>query len=189
MSRITVLGILALATLSACKSISGANVTNYTAEHDLESTKPAACTNISGLSSQQNPADIFSGVKKCLAEGKYDKAAKLYFAAISYGSFDTKRVSDQTAHQAISVLRMNVLGSQPQDALNKLQSKLKSLSSDNTSLCGSLTKLGAPTYYPSYMIQHGMGAFSGQVAKNDLVENFDGKKAWQETLATIAHCQ
>ena len=42
--------------------------------------------------------------------------------------------------------------------------------------------------YPIYMIQHGMGAFTGQSTKDGLVENFDSSSAWAKSLSTIAKC-
>jgi hypothetical protein len=38
------------------------------------------------------------------------------------------------------------------------------------------------------MIQHGMGAFTGQSTKDGLVENFDSGVAWKDSLITIAKC-
>lgn len=107
---------------------------------------------------------------------------------MSYGFFDTRRVSDKTAHQAISVLRMNLFGAHSQDNMDKLQTALTKLSSDNTAICQSLTDLGAPAHKPTYMIQHGMGSFTGQSTKDGLVENFDSVVAWQDALSTIAKC-
>jgi hypothetical protein len=65
---------------------------------------------------------------------------------MSYGYFDTKRVSDENAHQAISVLRMNVFGAQPKEVMDKLQVALDKISSDNSTICKSLTDLGSPSY-------------------------------------------
>ena len=82
---------------------------------------------------------------------------------------------------------MNLFGAHSQDNIDKLQTALTQLSSDNTAICQSLTNLGAPSYKPTYMIQHGMGAFTGQSTKDGLVENFDSVVAWQEALS-VAKC-
>ena len=124
----------------------------------------------------------------CMNDENYAQAAALYFAAMSYGYFDTKRVSDKTAHQALSVLRMNVFGAQPKEVMDKLQVAIEKLSSDNAAFCKSLTDLGAPSYKPTYMIQHGMGAFTGQSTKDGLVENFNSGAAWKDSLTTYAKC-
>ncbi|HAU06500.1 MAG TPA: hypothetical protein DCS49_01755 [Gammaproteobacteria bacterium] len=187
MDRKIILAALSALILSACNSTLTNNVTNYEAAGNLESPKPAGCISVAELSNTQNPVDIFTRLNACLTDNNYSNAAELYFAGMSYGLFDTKRVSDKTAHQAISVLRMNLFGAHSQDNIDKLQTALTQLSSDNTAICQSLTKLGAPSYKPTYMIQHGMGAFTGQSTKDGLVENFDSVVAWQEALS-VAKC-
>lgn len=188
MEKLKLLSILGVFLVSACNSTPQSNTQNYIAKGNLESPKPSGCVAINQLSSEQNPVDIFGGLSRCIDEGSYVSAAELYLAGISYGYFDTKRVSDKTAHQAISVLRMNVFGAQPQPVLDKLQAELEKLSSDNANFCKSLIALGAPSYKPTYMIQHGMGAFTGQTTKDGLVENFNAEAAWQDALTTIAEC-
>ncbi|WP_198387126.1 hypothetical protein [Shewanella marisflavi] len=188
MDNLKIISIMAVISLSACNSIPQSNISNYNAKGNLESPKPSGCVAVNQLSNQQNPVDIFTGLNTCITDGNYSQAAELYFAGMSYGYFDTKRVSDKTAHQAISVLRMNVFGAQPKEVMDKLQVALEKISSDNSAICKSLADLGAPSYKPTYMIQHGMGAFTGQSTKDGLVENFDSGVAWQDTLTTIAKC-
>ena len=188
MDRKIILATVSALLLSACNSTSKSNLTNYEAAGNLESPKPAGCVSVSELSNKQNPVEIFTGLNACLTKENYSNAAELYFAGMSYGFFDTKRVSDKTAHQAISVLRMNLFGAQSQDVLDKLYAALTNISSDNAEICQSLTDLGAPAYKPTYMIQHGMGAFTGQSTKDGLVENFDSEAAWKDALSTIANC-
>jgi hypothetical protein len=188
MDRKIILGTVTALMLSACNSTPKSNATNYEATGNLESSKSAECISMAELSNTQNPVDIFTGLNACLNENNYSNAAELYFAGMSYGFFDTKRVSDKTAHQAISVLRMNLFGSQSQGVLDKLQVALTSITSDNTAICESLSNLGAPAYKPTYMIQHGMRAFTGQSTKDGLVENFDLGAAWKDSLSTIAKC-
>ena len=188
MDKLKIISVLAIFSLSACNSTPQSNISNYNAKDNLESPKPSGCVAANQLSNQQNPVDIFTGLNSCITDGNYSQAAELYFAGMSYGYFDTKRVSDKTAHQAISVLRMNVFGAQPKEVMDKLQVALEKASSDNSAICKSLTELGAPSYKPTYMIQHGMGAFTGKSTKDGLVENFDTGAAWKDSLTTIAKC-
>jgi hypothetical protein len=188
MDKLKIIGVLVVLSLTACNSTPKSNVSNYNAKGNLESPKPSGCVAVNQLSNQQNPVDIFTGLNTCITVENYSQAAELYFAGMSYGYFDTKRVSDKTAHQAISVLRMNVFGAQPKDVMDKLQVELERISSDNSGICKSLTDLGAPSYKPTYMIQHGMGEFTGQSTKDGLVENFDSATAWKDSLTTIAKC-
>ncbi|WP_082828098.1 MULTISPECIES: hypothetical protein [unclassified Marinomonas] len=89
--------------LTVCNISAQANVTNYESKGNLESPNPAGCIKVNELTNQQNPVDIFTGINTCLVNHDYKNAAELYFAGMSYGLFDAKRVSDNTAHQAILV--------------------------------------------------------------------------------------
>ncbi|TDR23680.1 hypothetical protein [Marinicella litoralis] len=181
--------ILLVLTLSISgQAASGNEITNHEAAGNLESPKPSGCVQISNLTSQQNPVDIFTGLNRCLAHDDYQKAASLYLVGMSYGYYDTKRVSDRTAHQAISVLRMNAFSSVSGEHLTLLQAEVTKLTSNNSEICESINKLGVPAYKPTYMIQHGMGAFTGQSTKDGLVENFDSQQAWKDTLSKIVKC-
>lgn len=175
-------------TMSACHAAPRSQVIDYQAEGNLESPRPAGCVQVNELSNEQNPVDIFAGLDRCLAQERYSNAAELYLAGMAYGYFDTRRVSDKSAHQAISVLRMNLFASQPGKALDKMQAALGKLYSDNRATCENLSMLGAPAYKPTYMIQHGIAAFTGHSTKDGLVENFDPESAWKEALSTIARC-
>ncbi|AOE49653.1 hypothetical protein [Kangiella sediminilitoris] len=188
MGKFIIVTTLSALALAACSSTPTRSVTNYQAQGNLESPKPSGCVEISKLSNEQNPVDIFTGLNICLSQNNYENAAELYFAGMAYGYFDTKRVSDKTAHQAISVLRMNTFSSQSQESMEKLQSEITNILSSNAELCKKLSSLGAPEYKPTYMLQHGMGAFTGQSTNDDLVESFDAEVTWEESLAKIAKC-
>lgn len=181
-------GVVVFLLLTLCSTSTLANVTNYETEGNLESPKPAGCISVSELTNQQNPVDIFTGLNTCLINHDYKNAAELYFAGMSYGLFDAKRVSDNTAHQAIIVLRMNVFSSQSQDVMEKLQTELTKITSENTEICRSLINLGAPVYYPNYMVQHGIRAFTDQGKTDGLIEHFDSGSAWKEVLSASVKC-
>ncbi|WP_394173647.1 hypothetical protein [Thalassotalea litorea] len=188
MDRKVILGISTALILSLNNSLAQETVVNHEAPGNLESLSPSGCVAVNDLSNMQNPVDIFTGVNICLVEENYPNAAELYFAGMSYGFFDTKRVSDKTAHQAISVLRMNLFSDKGTDVTNKLQDAVTDITSDNKAICESLSNLGAPAYVPTYMIQHGMGAFTGDNENKGLVEDFDSEMAWRDVLATIVKC-
>ena len=188
MDRKLILGSLSALLLTACNSTPQSTVTNYEADENLASSQQIECVPVTELSNTNNPVDIFGGLNSCLSQQDYSNAAQLYFAGMSYGFFDTKRVSDKTAHQAISVLRMNVFGAQSQDTLASFQAALENVTSDNSDTCQRLAELGPPAYKPTYMIQHGMAAFTGQTTKDGLVENFDSNTVWQDTLNTVLKC-
>ncbi|WP_082828097.1 MULTISPECIES: hypothetical protein [unclassified Marinomonas] len=83
---------------------------------------------------------------------------------------------------------MNVFSSQQQDVMEKLQAELNRIISDNNEVCRSLINLGAPVYYPNYMVQHGIRAFTDQGKTSGLIEHFDSDSAWKEVLSASVKC-
>ncbi|MBQ4835738.1 hypothetical protein [Pseudoalteromonas luteoviolacea] len=162
---------------------------NIEAKGNLEAFTPARCVEMTELSNKQSPADIFIGVAECLSNKEFGKASELLLAALAYGKYDTLRVKDKSAHQAISVLRMNSLSQLSELELKELQSTFAALMNnpiEKKKLCNKLEKLGSPQYIPKYMIQHGISAFTGK--NKVLVDDFDAHAAWSEVKAEYAKC-
>jgi hypothetical protein len=62
-------------------------------------------------------------------------------------------------------------------------------------VCTKIKLIGAPDYYPEYMINHGLRAFPGQSkadskqpAGNGLIIDFSAKDAWEKSLDIYLHC-
>jgi hypothetical protein len=165
-----------------------AEIRNFEAKGNLESRNPVACVDINGISNKNTPADIFIGFEKCLGISNYQNSSELYLAALAYGLFDSKRVEDKTAHQAISVLRLKYLNGLNNDTTKNFKLELKKTTENISTICNSLKKLGAPDYYPNYMIKHGMGAFLGNKSRDGLVSDFDSSKAWEDVLKNYVKC-
>lgn len=179
-----------LAVLGVCfVTQSAAQVRNHETEGSLESFKPLECVSADQVSNINTPADIFAGLAKCLELREYDLGASLYGIGMAYGVFDSRRVKDKTAHQAISVLRLNVLGGLNESAISDFQDSIDTVlgsESGHPKICDSLRRIGPPAYHPTYMIQHGMGAFG--VGETGLVVNFEGDAAWSEILIESFSC-
>jgi hypothetical protein len=178
--KFTILVFIFITTVS-----SAAQVTNHETKGNLESPNPTKCVKIANLTNQHNPADIFVGISKCLSSKNYKFASKLYMTAIAYGRYDTMRVKDKSAHQAISVLRMNTFSQLEEGQINELQAAMKIVSDDKTT-CDSIIKLGSPEYHPNYMLQHGMSAFTGE--GGGLVEDFKASEAWHKVIKDYLKC-
>ena len=166
-----------------------ADTTNLEAKGNLEAPNPASCVGMEKLSSKQNPADIFVGINECLSKKDYKKASYLFFTALAYGKYDTLRVKDKSAHQAISVLRMNSFAQLSEKEIAELQKSFGSLMNDKAQkkkLCDGLHDLGVPDYSPKYMMQHGMSAFTGQ--GGGLIKDFDSSMAWDKVKTEFAKC-
>ncbi|GAB2688502.1 hypothetical protein [Aliiglaciecola aliphaticivorans] len=174
--------------LSACQTTSPSKIKNYDTQGNLQSNYALGCVGIDDVSPSHSPADLFSGLTQCIEQKEYEKASDLYLVAMSYGYFDTRRVADRSAHQAVMVLRMEAFANQEQQTLNHLLAEITQKTTDNKGVCDYIKDIGMPTYYPSYMIQHGIGAFTEQPHSNGLIDDFDAETAWQKALSVVVNC-
>lgn len=161
-------------------------------EANLESPKPlTSCVCLDSITNDHNPADIFTGLLKCIELKKYNRAAQYFALAGVYGRFDSYRVKDNTAHQAVQVIQLEAFSTltekQKGALLNALNEELERGSENLKNNCGSLSNIGMPSYYPTYMIQHGISAFTDEKG-NALVEDFNSNKAWEDALNGYLHC-
>ena len=161
------------------------------AEGNLESPNPCGCVELAEVTNQHNPADILNGMKKCIELKDFEKAAKLFAIAGVYGKYDTYRVKDRSAHQAFLVLQQSILLNLNEKDKEKIILNFNKLlekgSEELNNLCQDIQKVGIPKYFPRYMIQHGMQAFTNKEG-NGLVEKFNSKEAWTLALKSYLHC-
>ncbi len=180
----------------AFKSLAGEPTTqpqfkNYEAPGNLESKNDLGCVGAEKLGNRYTPADLYKAVSKCVESSKYKEGVFLFALAGVYGRFDSLRVEDKTAHQAVTVLLMQALGSQDKnkqaafkEGLNKTLGTPEGLAA----ACKDIVRIGPPDYFPRYMIQHGMDAFLKSGSGNGLVIGFDERAAWKQSLDTYLHC-
>jgi hypothetical protein len=171
--------------------VSWAQVTNYETEGNLEVTHDIGCVDSGGLKNVYSSADLYKGLAKCIKDGAYERGVLLFVLAGVYGRYDTLRVADQTAHQATTMLRMTYFDSSDQSKKLAFFDKLKvALGTPEglKAICSEVRKIGAPTYFPRYMIQHGLGAVLGDTSKGGLIDSFDSESAWEKSLDSYLHC-
>lgn len=171
--------------------VSWAQVTNYETEGNLEVTHDIGCVDSGGLKNVYNSADLYKGLAKCINDGAYERGVLLFALAGVYGRYDTLRVADPTAHQATTVLRMTYFDSLEEARKLTFLAKLKETLGTPDGLkrvCSEVRKIGAPAYFPRYMIQHGMGAVSDDTSKGGLIDGFDSESAWEKSLGSYLHC-
>lgn len=167
--------------LTAVASISSAaNVTDHVAPGNLEVTKKLSCKDLDSIQSNHTPVNLFTGVKSCLAQKNYESAARGYIMAQLFGRFDTLRVTDATAHQAPGVAWMEISSQLDEKQLLTLSEAVKQMRMD-PEFEKFARALPPPSYHPTYMIQHGMGAFINN-GKPAIVENFDPVATWTGIL-------
>lgn len=166
------------------------NIVSMEAKGNLESPKPLLCVDLSEVTNENNPADILNGMKKCMEIKDYKNAARLFAISGVYGKFDTYRVKDKSAHQALMALQQNVVMNIDETDKKILFNNINDLLSDKISLneiCEVIQKIGIPKYYPKYMVQHGIQAFTDNNG-NGLIEGFDNEKSWALALKNYLHC-
>lgn len=172
-------------------------ITNYEVPGNLEKTAELSCMELSSAKNSNTPADLFPAVADCIAQGQYHRAVSLFALAGAFGRFDMMRVSDRTAHQAVSVLRLNTFGDITENrraAFFEIFMEVYQTegSEEKAALCEGIRTIGYPSYYPTYMIQHGMSAVQsallGESEGSGLDREFDSRASWNETLSNYLHC-
>jgi hypothetical protein len=167
-------------------------ITDHETSGNLESLNPVNCVPIAALSRTNTPADLLAGANKCADKADYESAVTLYSVAGAYGIFDTLRVRDQSALEALEVLRLNFansLNERQKAAFGQAIQHALSDAKTHAALCTSLEELGPPDYFPTYMVQHGMNAFAGGTPGGELEKDFDAPKAWVTALDAAARCK
>lgn len=175
----------------ATESTSRPQIRNYEAPGNLESKHELGCVGAGNLSNKFTPADLYKAVSLCAKQGKNKEGALLFALAGAYGRFDTLRVSDKSAHQAVTVLKMQAFGGMAPDQQNAFKESVgKTLGSPDglAAACKEIKRIGPPNYVPRYMIQHGMGAFTKTGTDDGLVKDFNAPAAWKQSLDSYLHC-
>ena len=167
------------------------SVTNLSIMGQLGAKNPVGCVPLTTLDSNQTPPDIYLGVSACISEGDYQAAAALFALAGVESHFDAERVSDKSAGQAGQVLIMTTFNALPDERRQEFQKNVIGLNADPegmTPICRAIEKIGYPTYYPDYMVLHGIHAFTAKAGDATLVTNFDAPTTWNFLLTNYLKC-
>jgi len=165
-------------------------VVNIEAKGNLKPTVALGCMDLDKVVNTETPADLYPAMSACIHESDYEKAVRLFAVAGVYARFDELRVADKTAHDARTVLIMQAMSKASDEQKNGYQKALHDVAGQPAKLaelCGKIRQLGPPNYFPSYMIQHGLGVFTGGNV-HPLVEPFDATAAWQQSLSGYLQC-
>jgi hypothetical protein len=164
-------------------------VIDYTLPRNLMPTHIVGCVSMDKASNTWTPADVFPAMRKCIDRGNYTYAVDLFSLATSYGRFDMMRVPDQSAWNAMQVLQMQYLQDVTPVQKAGFNKAAEAMLQNRSDICMRLGKLGPPDYVPTYMIQHGMAAFTKSLKNGGLVQDFNAQSAWAEVLRDYAHCE
>ena len=182
---------LALALTVMTAGGAAAQVTNNETPGSLAPTMDPGCVTMAQADARLSPPDLALGVLACGRDGNWDAAAELYVLMLLRSSFDVKRVADPTAHQAGEVLTIQLNDAQPEADRASLGEAIQRVADPNATqrdiLCKALTATGVPQHDPSWMIQHGMAAFTG-LQGDGLVPGVDPAELWQQVMQVEVAC-
>lgn len=156
------------------------------------------CPRPAAIHAEQSPEELYAAMTACLRASEPDTALVLFTLAAAYGRYDALRVSDPSAHQAASVLRMLALQNLSASQRLELSSRVAALASDPRrlpDLCARIERIGPPAYPPDYMVKHGLRELRRGLTRQPgdrrppaLVENFDAATAWNRVLDRDVGC-
>ncbi|BEV72962.1 hypothetical protein THUN1379_24440 [Paludibacterium sp. THUN1379] len=161
-----------------------------------QAASSAACLKPDALQSQMTPVELFPAAAACIQDNDLPSAVMLVGLGSAYASYDSQRVSDPTATSAGNVVQraaMNTLSSEQKQQLGMAVVGTMRDQDKRTALCQSLQRIGAPTYTPTYMINHGQVAMSQALTHSTstdsgLKPDFDGGRTWAMVLQNYMHC-
>jgi hypothetical protein len=178
-------------------TVAHAQPQKYQISEQLKSKQVFPCIKIDSATNKYSPPLLYIFMNSCVKEGKYANAVYFFALAGTYSFYDTKRVADITAHQAHTAILQEFFAALNKSQLDRLFKELNKTLRDKNKLpvvCSKIKSIGAPDYYPEYMINHGLRAVTGQnkadseQPANELIANFDAKVAWEKSLDGYLHC-
>jgi hypothetical protein len=169
-----------------------ARFVNVNVQGNLAPTRQLQCLNLLDAKSSYTPADLHTSIRQCLGIGAFDRAARLFALAGVYARFDAERVADPTARDAGQMLILQTFTSITPEAKKKFGQVYMAMVKDpatHAQLCSDVLKIGPPSYFPTYMVAHGMNAVMGKFNDTDaLVPDFNASEAWKSLQSTYLMC-
>lgn len=145
------------------------------------------------ITSSMTPVDLSQALTACINKDDYETALLVYDLASVYEQYDSKRV------QALKSVQENFLFgaliSMPPEKRIKFNNQRNDMNGTKyrgDSLCEKIEKIGAPVYYPSYMIQRSnleVSSNSTIPSISNLNPSFDSKAAWQQAKLDALNCK
>jgi ankyrin repeat protein len=153
------------------------------------------CIGLDQSDNTQTPIELYAALSDCMHNNRETDAVDLFILAGMDSAFDSLRVSDKTAGQARQILIMALFQNMPANEHERFETAMKELTDQplrHALVCHRVKKLGPPTYYPAYMINHGLGvmqsALANQAPLTPLDSKFDAAATWTELQTKYLNC-
>jgi len=153
---------------------------------------PMGCTPLEALDNTRAPPDLYPGVSACIQQDNYRAAVAIFALAGMDSHFDAARVVDKTAGQVGAVLVSALFDELPAEKREKFAKAVAEVAADAPALartCNRIRHMGFPTYYPGYMVVHGIHAFTAKPEDPTLEAVFDSAATWNTLLSTYLNCR
>lgn len=177
--------------LSACGNLKSSPDTQGQPAAAAAVDPTTQCLSAAPTLTRHPPGELYLSAAQCIEQDRLDDAAFLFGVAGSEGRFDTRRVADTTAHQVanfLGVIFTKHVGEASSARLSDhMRSKLDDLQA-RQAFCRRLKGLPPPSYYPQYMLGHGMQAFTSADTKDALIALPDAHKAWASAVNEYMDC-
>lgn len=166
-------------------------MTDLTVPGSLRVNRDPACIALDAIDTSLQPPDLYAASGECVAANRYPDAVRLFMIAGAEAVFDGLRVKDKTAAQARQVMILNMTNRWSPQQHSKFYDSFNAIVGDSAAtaqVCRKAQQLGPPTYYPRYMILHGIQALMGGPPDNGLESSFDAHSAWAKIQRIYLRC-
>ncbi len=154
----------------------------------LEATMPLGCVTLDAVTPEHTPADVMPGAIRCIESGEYDRSVSLYQMVLGYGLYDIERVSDVSAHAAVSKLMdyfFEPMSNEQKATWFKTYDRhVLPGGPEKVTFCKTFQSLGPPTYHPHYMIKFGLDAMQPW-SDPSIKPDFDSRSVWIDTVVKM----
>lgn len=157
---------------------------------------PGGCLTPVQIRNDMTPMHLDAILLSCVAAKQMDNALFAFSLSGAFGYYDGLRVADPSARQAYRIIRMHTMGAfsaaDKQAFVEHLESTLGNRDGRGR-MCAAVLNQGPPTYYPRYMVQHGIGAMSAAAnqrvdATTGLVKDLNMERTWNEAVRGYLKC-
>lgn len=157
--------------------------------------RPGRCIAFENANNRVTPPELYRLVGECIRSNKYSDAAALFALAGMDIRFDVSRISDNSVGDTGTVLIMEMFQTIPETAKQNFYTAIRTVSAVQPAsdyVCNWVRQVGPPTYYPEYMIVHGMNAVTsglrGKPLPQELLPVSDPSGRWQTIGRSYLRC-